>query len=88
MLGGFVERYSDCTDALTTDVTLPRVWLMTSDAASTTDDGSWFQASMTLCEKKCFLMFSLLYCLYNMRSCPRNSWPFDQAGSDAKLTQV
>jgi len=24
------------------------------DAASTTDGGSWFQASMTLCEKKFF----------------------------------
>jgi len=29
------------------------------DAAYTTDGGSWFQASMTLCEKKCYL-FSVL----------------------------
>ena len=28
-------------------------------------------------EKKCFLMFNLLYCLNNFRPCPRNSWPFD-----------
>jgi len=57
------------------------------DAASTTDGGSWFQASMTLCEKKCFLMFSL-YCLHNLRSCTRNSRPFDtssKAGDDQYL---
>jgi len=48
-----------------------------TDVASTTDDGSAFQASMTLWEKKCFLVFNLLYCLNNLRSCPRNSWPLD-----------
>ena len=50
------------------------------DAASTTDGG--FQALTTLCEKKCFLMFSLLHCLYNFVPVYGTSFPVRVFGAD------